>query len=185
MKARSLLRELIIIVVLAVVLYLVLHSCIQVFEVVHGSMEPNLPEGRFVLVNKTAYWFGDPKRGDIVVFHSPLQDEDLVKRVIGLPGEEVEIDEKGVVYIDGVPLDEPYITEPSTSATPPKDVPPGEYFVMGDNRNQSADSRGKLGTIPRDNIIGKAWLIVWPLGDLGGAPNQRPQLGGEGEAVED
>lgn len=178
---RPVLREILPILLLAVVAVLVLHFILQNFRIEGSSMQPNLHTGQYVLVNKTAYWFGrDPSRGDIIVCHAPTEANsggDWIKRVIGLPGETIEVKRDGTVYIDGDQLDEPYLE----SADPSNKfgtwtVPEDHYFVIGDNRANSFDSRSvsdPLG-IPRKNIIGKAWLIIWPIGNWGFAPNRSP-----------
>ena len=128
-----------------------------------SSMEANLHNGERLIVVKAAYWFGEPQRGDIIIFTHPDDPQrTLVKRVIGLPGEQIEIQD-GVVYIDGSPLDEPYI-QGTTSPLPKTAVPKGYYFVMGDNRQASSDSRS-WGLLPEGNIIGRVWLLYWPLSD--------------------
>lgn len=175
---RPLVREIIQIVLLALVVFFALHFLIQNFRIDGTSMEPNLLDRQYVLVNRTAYWFGEPGRGDIIVFNAPDQPEfDRIKRVIGLPGETVEVKPGGSVYIDGVLLDEPYIPAPGGATYPAQTVPEDEYFVMGDNRQHSYDSR-QGGPVPKGNIIGKAWLILWPIGDWGCAPNESLSLEG-------
>jgi signal peptidase I len=133
-------------------------------RIVEGSsMEANLHDGERLIVVKAAYWFGEPQRGDVIIFTHPLDPErTLVKRVIGLPGEQIEI-KNGVVYINGSSLDEPYI-KGTTSPLSKTEVPEGYYFVMGDNRQASSDSRS-WGLLPEGNIIGRVWLLYWPLGD--------------------
>jgi len=132
-------------------------------------MEPNLHTGERVLVIKASYWFGEPQRGDVIIFDSPQdQSRTLIKRVIALPGEMVEIKD-GTVYItdvngDTISLDEPYINEDPHYTYSPQTVPEGEYFVLGDNRNHSTDSH-IWGTLPDENVIGRAWLIYWPFSD--------------------
>jgi len=135
-------------------------------------MEPNLHDGQYVLVNKTAYWFGrDPGRGDVIILDAPDDpDYDRIKRVIGLPGETVEVRPDGSVYIDGQYLEEPYLPEDAIGRTGTWTVPEGQYFVLGDNRSVSYDSRS-WGALPRENVVGKAWFIIWPLSAWGGAPN--------------
>jgi len=139
-------------------------------------MEPNLHEGQRIIISKIVYWFHEPERGDIIVFPNPNNPgEEYIKRIIGLPGETVEIKD-GIVYIhqkDGniLVLDESdYINDPANEDYSSDVIPEDEYFVMGDNRNNSYDSR-RGWTVPRDEIVGKAWLSIWPLSDWGLAAN--------------
>ena len=176
-KMRTLLRETLQVILLALVIFFAIHFMIQNFRIDGTSMEPNVHNGEYVIVNKTAYWFGhDPHRGDVVVFQAPDQPQnDRVKRVIGLPGETVEVTGDGTVYITDIDdnqfkLEEPYLPSHHSGTSGTWTVPEDEYFVMGDNRNVSYDSR-EGGPVPRSNIIGKAWLIIWPLRDWGWAPN--------------
>ena len=147
-------------VVLAVVLFLGINAVSARVRVDGSSMIPTLQNGEFVLVNRLAYRLGETERGDIIVFRSINEpDLDLIKRIIGLPGDRVEIRE-GQVSVNGQPLSEPYI------AAPPRyggewDVPEGQLFVLGDNRNDSSDSH-QWGLLPLENVIGKAILIYWP-----------------------
>jgi signal peptidase I len=177
---KTIIRETLQVILLALVIFFAIHFMIQNFRVEQTSMEPNLHEGQYVLLNKTAYWFGrTPSRGDIVVFRVPDQP-DRIKRVIGLPGETVEVTGDGTVYItdiDGnrLKLEEPYLPANHSGASGVWTVPEGEYFVMGDNRSVSYDSR-ENGPVLRDRIIGKAWLIIWPIRDWGFAPNQSLEL---------
>ncbi len=177
---KTLIRETLQVILLALVIFFAIHFMIQNFRIDGTSMEPNVHDGQYVIVNKTAYWFGhDPKRGDVVIFQAPDQlQNDRVKRVIGLPGETVEVKPDGTVYITDVDgnlfkLEEPYLdpNRKSGGYSGTWTVPEDEYFVMGDNRKASYDSRAG-GPVPRGNIIGKAWLIIWPPGDVGGAPNR-------------
>jgi signal peptidase I len=135
-------------------------------------MEPTLADEDNLIVDKITYLFRDPKRTEIVVF--PYRDREgvyYIKRVIGLPGETVYIDENGYVYIDGKVLKEDYIKELANDAgiaSVPVVLGEDEYFVMGDNRNNSSDSRDpSVGNIQRDQIIGKAFLRIWPLNKIG------------------
>jgi signal peptidase I len=172
-----------------IVAVLVKSFLIQVFWIPSGSMEDTLQIGDRVIVNKLAYRIGDPSRGDVVVFEpETFQQEsvlrkvsrnllesiglrtpqsDLIKRVIGLPGETIEI-RSNSVYVDGNPIDEPYLPAGLVMADQgPWQVPEGHYFVMGDNRNSSNDSR-VFGAIERGRIVGRAFAIVWPPSRWGG-----------------
>jgi signal peptidase I len=147
-------------VILAVVLFFGINAVSARVRVDGFSMRPTLEDGEYILVNKLAYKTGEPVRGDIVVFIFPINpQEDLIKRVIGLPGETVSI-HNGIVSVNGVPLTEPYIAGP-----PAYDgdwiVPAGQLFVLGDNRNDSRDSH-QWGLLPVENVIGRAVLIYWP-----------------------
>ena len=146
--------------ILAVVLYFGINAVSARVRVDGFSMRPTLQDGEYILVNKLAYKTGEPQRGDIIVFIFPINpQEDLIKRVIGLPGEMVSV-HNGVVSVNGVPLTEPYIASP-----PAYDgdwvVPEGQLFVLGDNRNDSRDSH-QWRFLPLENVIGKAVLIYWP-----------------------
>lgn len=125
------------------------------------SMQPTLYEGNFVIVNKLAYRLGEPGRGDVIVFYYPPNpdQEPYIKRVIGLAGDNVRI-ESGEVYVNGNRLVEPYLSV-STNHGGTWEVPEGNLFVMGDNRNNSSDSRA-WGMVPLENVIGKAMVIYWP-----------------------
>jgi signal peptidase I len=134
---------------------------------VHGqSMEPNLHSDQRLVVEKVSYRLHGPRRGDIVVFSMPQQSEELlIKRVIGLPGDTVEIHD-GKVYINGTLLDEPYLTQETRGRFGPIVIPPLHVFVLGDNRSFSNDSRA-FDAVPIENILGRAWLSYWPVKDLG------------------
>ncbi len=134
---------------------------------VHGqSMEPNLHTEQRLIVEKISYRLHGPRRGDVVVFDMPEQGEELlIKRVIGLPGETVEIRD-GQVFVDDTVLDEPYLTQETRGHFGPVSVPPLHVFVLGDNRSFSNDSRS-FDSIPIKNILGRAWFSYWPLQDLG------------------
>ena len=149
----------------------------QAFYIPSASMEPTLEKGDRVLVNKLSYDLHDINRGDIVVFELPPDKvgpdgiKDLIKRVIGLPGETIE-SRDGVVYIDGKRLEEPYLPDGVTTDNPAIEkqvVPEGHIFVLGDNRDNSADSRfANRGPIPIADVIGRAFVQVWPPTDVGG-----------------
>jgi signal peptidase I len=166
---KPLVREILITIALALVIFFSARATLQTYEVYQTSMEPNFFEGQRVVVLKAAYWFGSPQRGDVVIFQSPLSDEEFIKRVIGLPGDTVEVTH-GVVYINGLKLDEPYIKRSFSYSLSKEVVPSDDYFVLGDNRDVSNDShRGWF--MPRANLIGKAWLVTWPPSDWGVVPN--------------
>ena len=143
-------------------------------EVEGASMENTLHNGDNLIVDKLSYRFHDPERFDIIVFPFQFQDNTYyIKRIIGLPGETVQIMEDGSIYINGEKLEEYYgreVIQPETigRAAEPIVLGEDEYFVMGDNRNNSSDSRTDIvGNIKREDIIGKAWLRIWPLSDFG------------------
>ena len=133
----------------------------QATQVLGQSMEPNLHTAQRLVVEKVTYRLHGPRRGDIVVIDLPeAGPELLIKRVIGLPGDTIS-GKGGQVFIDGEPLDEPYVTSPGGRDIPEQVVPPLHVFVMGDNRQFSNDSRN-FGFVPIDNIIGRAWFSYWP-----------------------
>lgn len=143
-------------------------------EVEGASMENTLHNGDNLIVDKLSYRFHDPERFDIIVFPFQFLDNTYyIKRIIGLPGETVQIMDDGSIYINGEKLEENYgmeVIKPETigRAAEPIELGDDEYFVMGDNRNNSSDSRTDMvGNIKRENIIGKAWLRIWPVSDFG------------------
>ena len=153
-------------------------------EVEGASMENTLHNGDNLIVDKLSYRFHDPERFDIIVFPFQFQDNTYyIKRIIGLPGETVQIMDDGSIYINGEKLEENYgmeVIKPETigRAAEPIELGDDEYFVMGDNRNNSSDSRTDMvGNIKRENIIGKAWLRIWPVSDFGVLQHQLPEMG--------
>lgn len=176
MKTKEILKEAVSVVLyIAVVLaatWLVITFVGQRTQVNGSSMEPTLSDRDNLIVDKISYRFKDPERFDIIVF--PFRyEEDVyyIKRIIGMPGETVFIDTDGTIYIDGNPLMESYGKEVILSpgrAGEPVTLGEDEYFVMGDNRNNSSDSRDpSVGNIHRDQIVGKAWVRIWPLHKFG------------------
>ncbi len=151
-------------VLLALVLFFGINAVSARVRVENISMQPTLHANEFVLVNKLAYKLGQPQIGDIIIFHYPLDPkEDFVKRVIGLPGDTVKV-EDGTVYVNGHALIEPYIAaKPNYTGT--WNVPPDSLFVLGDNRNQSSDSHS-WGFVPMNYVVGKAIVIYWPLNEM-------------------
>lgn len=148
-------------VIMALVFYLLIDSFFPRVRVENISMKPTLQPGELLLVNKLSYRLGEPHHGDVIVFHYPGNpSEDYIKRLIGLPGDQIRVD-GGLVYINNQPMDEPYISAPPAYKGAWQ-VPEDSFFVLGDNRNQSSDSHS-WGFVPRDNIVGKALIIYWPL----------------------
>ncbi len=184
-------------ILVAIVVAIVVKTfLVQAFYIPSASMEPTLDIGDRVFVNKVAYHLGDVERGDVIVFSNPNpaaapdrgvvggflhwlgegigfaqpEDEDFIKRVVGLPGETIDI-RNNVVLVDGQPIDESYLPAGAAQFNGTGmhfEVPQDSYFVMGDNRGNSADSRYGLGFVPRDKVIGKAFVVIWPPSHLGG-----------------
>lgn len=171
LKARKryrFVREIVETLALTVLLFLVINFAIQKFDVVGKSMESRLHNQESLIVDKASYHFREPARGDVIVFAAPPQPSvDYIKRVIAIPGDVISV-ENGVPTVDGVRLRESYVDAKNMGASPTDRpihdlvIPPGYYFVMGDNRIDSYDSRS-WGLVPRDNIIGRAVLVYWPL----------------------
>ena len=169
--AGEILSFLLYVVVVVGITFLIIHYVGQRTYVSGSSMENTLSDGDNLIVDKITYRFSDPKRYDIIVF--PYQYEEntyFIKRIIGLPGETVQIVD-GIIYIDGEALQESYgreVMKNSGLAADPVTLVEDEYFVLGDNRNDSTDSRDpSVGKIPRDRIIGRAWVRIWPLSKIG------------------
>jgi signal peptidase I len=181
-------------VLLTLLIFFAVRAVVQNFKVEGNSMEPTLHTDQFLIINKATYLrvdgtplerlfmhgdrttqdpvfvFGQPAHGDIVVFRFPAQpDKDFIKRIIGVPGDTIEI-RAGRVYLNGVALDEPYIQDGANYDRPKQVVPPGNYFVLGDNRPNSSDSH-VWGYVPADNLIGRAWFAYWPPSDWGPVPS--------------
>ena len=166
----ALLRELIETVVLSLILFLIIRQVIQNYRIESTSMLPNFHEGQFVLVNKLAFKLGEPHRGEVLVFHNPdLPSEDFIKRIIGLPGDSVEVHGKQV-FVNGKLLPEPFNhnVPDDNYAFGPVTVEDNTLFVMGDNRepNGSFDSR-EWGQLPREDIVGVATARLLPINELG------------------
>ncbi len=167
-KRYRLVREIIETIVLTLLMFLVINLAVQNFDVDGHSMEPNLHDQERLMVDKWTYMFHPPARGDVVVFVAPPQPTlDYVKRIVAIPGDTLTI-RNTTVIVDGVTLNETYIN-PANQGNPFAEkrienmvIPPGDYFVLGDNRANSSDSRD-WGLLPRKNIIGRAALVYWPL----------------------
>lgn len=149
-------------VLIASLIYLFLAQATRVYG---QSMEPTLHTNDRVIVEKITYRFHPPQRGDIVVVRVNQHSQPLIKRIVGLPGETIAVHD-GRVYINGRPLNEPYLARPTHGYLPPTRIPPLHYFVMGDNRDASNDSRS-FGPVPRENILGRAVFRYWPPSKIG------------------
>lgn len=180
--APSLLREVAEVIVLAVILYFGISFAVQAVHVEGLSMFATLDDNDYLIANKLDYRIHNPQRGDIVILRPPTDNsKDFIKRVIALPGERLLI-RSGIVYINGQKLDEPYLPEAwvvdtnwPANGSNGQVMGPNEYFVMGDNRNRSQDSR-IFGPITRDRIDGKAWFRIWPLDHFGNIYSEEPVL---------
>ena len=163
-KALGTVLEIVIIVAAAFAIAMLVQAfLVKPFTIHQVSMEPTLIEGDRILINRLTYHFRDPKNGDVIVFHSPVkQGEDLVKRVIAVGGDRVSVS-GGKVYVNGVAKVEPYLMEQGFEGDYLETtIPQGKLFVMGDNRNNSGDSRF-FGPIDRKSVIGCAFVVYWPI----------------------
>ena len=162
--------------VLTLLLFMTIRLTVQNFNVDGPSMQPTLHTNELILVNRAEYLLHAPRRGDVIVFVAPPEPStDYVKRIIGIPGDTVQIGTDGAVYVNGTHIREPYVTYPGNpcwdSAGDPNAYPKtwtlkaNQYFVLGDNRGDSSDSRC-WGLLPKNNIIGKAALVYWPSSDV-------------------
>lgn len=161
-------KELLESVIIAIILALIIRTFLfQFFWIPSHSMEPTLLINDRIIVTRFSYWFNEPQRGDVVVFKYPLDPKkDYVKRLIGLPGEKIQII-NSKLYINDILVEESYLPEGLKFGDfGPIQVPEGNYFMMGDNRNNSSDSR-VWGFVEEDLLIGKAQFIYWPLGRMG------------------
>ncbi len=173
---KSLLRETLETVILAVLIFLVIRTLVQNYRIEGQSMEPNFQHGQYLLVNKLAYRLGDYSRGDVIVFHYPNNpSQDYIKRVIGLPGDTIEFRD-GVLIVNGLNVAEPYDQVPIARDIQAQTVAPGFLYVLGDNRPASSDTR-TWGQLSQEFVIGKAWFAIWPVGDAGPVAHPPIELG--------
>jgi signal peptidase I len=161
-RAGSALREMVETILLTLLIYVLIRTfLIENYRVLGHSMVPTLEDEQFLIVSKLDYRLREPERGDIVVFFDPRnEDRKLIKRIIGLPGEMVEI-RSGQVFVDGQALDEPYVKNQAGYNEPAERVPDGQFYVLGDNRANSSDSHN-WGTLLEEKIVGRAWFSYWP-----------------------
>ncbi len=158
--------------IIILIAFFVRFYLIQPFVVEGSSMEPNFHNSQYLMVDKLSYRIHPPKRGDVVVFHPPNAPSlNYIKRIIALPGEQIEI-KNGEIFINNARLAEPYIPAEKTliryseAANLKQTLGNDEYFVLGDNREHSSDSR-EWGSVPAANVIGRAWLVIFPLKNFG------------------
>jgi len=166
---KSFFRELIITAVLALVVFFGLRFTIDTVIIIGISMEPSFHSEQRILISKVTYRIHEPERGDVIVF-KPTNSEkgEFIKRIIALPNDTVEVKDDAV-YVNGTRLTEPYINNTPSYHLSKQKIPAGNYFVLGDNRNQSNDSHNGW-VVPRQNIVGKAWLSIWPPPEWGLVP---------------
>ena len=188
---RDFIRELIETALLSVAVFLVLHLSVQNFRVEGSSMVPTLTEGQYIIANKiiysrvatdsivrflpfvqpsggggSLYTFHPPEHGEIIIFNFPSdQSRDLVKRVIGVPGDTIEI-QSGQVIRNGELIEEPYVVNKDRRTYDPVEVPENSYYVLGDNRRSSSDSRD-WGFLSDEHVVGRAWISYWPTDNIG------------------
>jgi signal peptidase I len=164
---HSILRDIFEIILLIVTIYTLVNLATARAVVEGASMQPNFRTGQLVIVNRFAYYFSQPQRGDVIVLHDPKNiSQDFIKRVMALPGETVQL-KQGRVYVNGKLLDEPYIEHLCKAGCDGTwTLKDDEYFVLGDNRSNSFDSHS-FGPIKRTLIVGQAWFRYWPLSDVG------------------
>jgi signal peptidase I len=193
-RESSLFREIVETLLLTVVIFVLVNTITGRYRIDGSSMEPNLHDSEYVIVNRITYRLlvpigighapaggeyvdimgitfrrlSPPQRGDVIVFQREGTRE-FIKRVIGLPGDTVAV-QGGHVLVNGIALDEPYIAQPNAYTMEPRRIGPNEYFVLGDNRNNSSDSHS-WGTVPLNTIDGKAWVTYWPPKDWGVVPH--------------
>jgi len=159
-------RETVETVGLALIIFLIIRVGIQNYRIEGASMEPNFHDGEYLIVNKLAYRLGEYERGDVIVFKYPNDpSKDYIKRVIGLPGDTVEI-RGGQLFVNGVQIEEPYEHMPNARDESPVVVDAGHLYVMGDNRPASSDTRS-WGQLGQEFVIGQAWLAIWPFEQAG------------------
>lgn len=173
-------RQILITILIVVVIFLGMHYSLQSYTVSGQSMEPSFEDGEWLLVDKLSYRFSSPDRGDVIIFDPPgTSNQPYIKRIIGLPGEYIEI-RNGRIYISNDKGVFEYVENTDLPDIPPSDngsweIPEGSYFVLGDNRDNSSDSR-VFGPVPEGNIIGRVWIRYWPPSEWGLSPSYSATL---------
>jgi len=178
---KKILRDVGITILIAIAIFAFLRVSFQGYMVRGSCMLPGIENQDWVMVSKASYFCSDPQHGDIIILEPPIPaNHPFIKRVIAVPGDTIEVKD-GKVYLNDIVLTEPYVSEPPRYTLPAREIPEGEYFVLGDNRN-SADDSHIWGTVPGENIIGNAWFIYWPLEHWGRVGNYNyPDLASEQE----
>lgn len=166
---KSFTRDILVTAVIAILAFFLMRTSIESIIINGSSMEPNVLDGQRLLVNKLVYYFHQPERGDIIVLQPPNNQGGFIKRIIGLPRDTVEV-KNSSVYVNGKKLYEPYIKDLPLYDLALTKISENNYFVLGDNRNDTYDSHYGW-TVPRQNIIGKAWLRIWPPKNWGLIPH--------------
>ncbi|MFC1961062.1 signal peptidase I [Chloroflexota bacterium] len=169
-RTRTFLNDVVETLIMVVAIYTLVNLIAPRYIVEGSSMQPNFATGEWIIVTRLPYLVGEPARGDVVVLDFPEPQEDLIKRVVGLPGETVAVHDN-LVYVNGVPLNEPYINEQPRYNKEEVYLGPDEFFVLGDNRNNSRDSHS-FGAVTRDKVIGRALIIYWPPPNWSFVPSQ-------------
>ncbi|MCP4426964.1 MAG: signal peptidase I [Chloroflexi bacterium] len=170
---EAIIREIIETLLLTFFIFFLVNSLIGRYRIDGSSMNPTLFDGEYLIINNVSYYLDEPQPGDIIVFKHPNNDLNLIKRVIGIPGDHIEIRDRQVA-VNNELLDEPYIAAPPNYSGS-WDVPDGEYFVLGDNRNNSSDSHS-WSFLPEGNVVGKAMFIYWPPSDWTAVPHYSLQI---------
>ena len=166
--AEAIIREIVETLLLTFFIFFLVNSLIGRYRIDGSSMNPTLFDGEYLIINNVSYYLDEPQRGEIIVFKHPNNDLNLIKRIIGVPGDHVEIRDQQV-KVNDIVLAETYISAPP-NYTGTWDVPEGSFFVLGDNRNNSSDSHS-WSYLPEENIIGKALFVYWPPSDWTAVPH--------------
>ena len=180
---KKILRDVGITILIAIAIFAFLRVSFQGYMVRGSCMLPGIENQDWVMVSKASYFASDPQHGDIIILKPPIPAKHpFIKRVIAVPGDTIEVKD-GKVYLNDIALTEPYVSDPPRYTLSAREIPEGEYFVLGDNRN-SADDSHIWGTVPGENILGKAWFIYWPLERWRGVGNYNyPELASEQEEI--